>query len=152
MSGRLIVSRGAAPQQTEGEPAPASRDTPRDFPIQMKHEAQQLRAAGFSAPAILRRFERAGGRTPSLFTIYAWTDPRRAETARQSAIRWKAQQSAANATFALRSDRSEYRVAFMRALHDEGVPLKSIARVHRVVFREPIDEKTVKRRLEESAA
>jgi hypothetical protein len=91
--------------------------------------------------------------TPSNMTIRKWVDPEYAEKRRRTerdAHRKRRQAAGWQFTFSGQCS-DEYRTAFMRELKDAGLTVNGIAKVHGVVFGEPIDGRAVRTRIERAA-
>lgn len=108
---------------------------------------RELRRAGWEIRAIQRVIRDEGHpNVPGRETILRWTNEHYANSKRRKQRRHYASVNAANATFRLSSEQPEYKDAFARRLREEGVPVSSIAKVMRVVFRSPPCEETLRTR------
>lgn len=104
------------------------------YPVATMLRARELRAAEWPPTRVRELLEAEGLGSPSVATIYIWTNPEYQESHRRATRNYKRQQAALGAAFRLPSDTPEYAQEFMRTLRAERVSCSNIAKVCRVVL------------------
>lgn len=123
------------------------------YPASLLAEARKLSTAGWTPTQIMRLFQERGiDPTPSLATIQSWTNPKIHAGRLRNAKRRNRRQGAEEAKLRLYSSTPEYLTAFVLALADAQVPVRSIVKVLGVVTGEPWNDYRVEKMLAKEAA